>query len=72
MRNTNSRGAPADLLSWPHFHRDLPARLNRTIPYFLEDELAFRAFKIIMTLQDVGAHAVNMYKCLVDETLHSL
>lgn len=66
-------GVPgAVLVWWPHLHSDLPAGLDGVVPYFLENELAFGAFKIIMSLQDVWANTVDMHEGLIDETLHGL
>lgn len=56
----------------PHFHGDLPPRLDCRFPNVLEDQLALRALKIVVSFTDMRPKGIDMVESLDDEVLHGL
>lgn len=56
----------------PHFHVNLPPRLDRRFPNVLEDQLAFRALEIVVSVSNMQPKIGDMVESLDDELLHGL
>lgn len=56
----------------PHFHVNLPPRLDRRFPNVLEDQLALRALEIVVSVSNMQPKIRDMVESLDDELLHGL